>query len=346
MDQDNNNDIYELITAYLGDELNEKGINRINEWRRLSSLNEEEFQRIKNIWRLKSLLGSMESFDTKSALERFRSNIRSSNKNIIRIFQRIASILILPLLAYTLFLVQAEYFPTKKSDVVWLHFQSIPGAITNLKLPDGTNVTLNMGSSIDYPSSFNEDTREVKLTGEAFFDVSHNEDCPFLVNTGEMNVKVLGTKFNVSNYEESESLEVVLESGKVGLYKGECNNKTNLKLLNAGERAVYNKNQKTIAIDRVNVKNYICWKEGILVFNDSPMQEVVNKLNRWFNVNIYFDDDRLNEYYFTATFVDENLDQILELLKLSTPIDFDMSPRVRLSNKQYKKQRIKIINKK
>ncbi|MCY1722637.1 DUF4974 domain-containing protein [Prolixibacteraceae bacterium Z1-6] len=348
MKQNRENNIQELFAGYFRNELSAEDKDKVNRWRQLSAENEVEFMRIKKVWDLTGILNQMEDFNVSNALHKFRKNIKSTPNSSWVNLQKIAAILIVPILIYTGFISYSHFLRTynNQAQVVWQEFRAIPGSLSNITLPDSSTVCLNMGSTIKFPSTFNTDTRDVFLVGEAYFNVTQDKDHPFLVKTGKVNIEVLGTKFNVSNYEDSNEFEVVLESGKVGLFSGSYKNKKDLGKLLPGERVVYQKSNNSLMVDKVNVDDFTCWKDGILVFKDTPMKETVNKLSRWFNTKIELEDPELEDYFFTATFIEENLMQVLELLKHSTPIDYKIEQHREFKNGSYTKEIIKVYKKK
>lgn len=211
-------------------------------------------------------------------------------------------------------------------------------------LPDSSHVWLNSGSVFKYPVSFAKDKRQVELTGEAFFDVAKDELHPFLVKAGKMNVEVKGTRFNVINYPDESLTELILESGSVRLFSGNYEDNKTITNIKPGELAIYDTVKNKLSVSKVDVRKYTAWKEGMLIFRDDHMEEVVRKLNRWFNVEIILQSPELKEYVYTATYRDETLPQILELLKISAPLKYSITERERLNDNSYSKRKI-VINK-
>lgn len=162
------------------------------------------------------------------------------------------------------------------------------GKKMELLLADGTKVWVNAGSRFAFPSKFSQKTREVHLEGEAYFEVAKNEAQPFFVKTGDVNVKVLGTHFNISAYKEDKNIETVLLEGSImmtnpkmfGLGKNEL-------LLKPNQKACYNKEEKTVNVNNeTNAETYIAWTEGWLEFSRESLNSVFVKLERYYNVDI------------------------------------------------------------
>ena len=193
------------------------------------------------------------------------------------------------------------------------------GQTSKLILQDGTEVWLNSGSSLTYPSQFKK-KRKVFLEGEAFFRIAKNKKLPFLVNTKNLQIKVLGTSFNVSAYEEDQSNSLTLVEGKVEL------NKPNGKFLteiSPGEMAIIE--DRAIRIKEVETSYYSSWIDGKLFFSDVPLVEIAKKLERSYNVKIQFENEKLKGIRFTGTFLKyKPVEQILQAIKIIVPIDYEV----------------------
>jgi ferric-dicitrate binding protein FerR (iron transport regulator) len=186
----------------------------------------------------------------------------------------------------------------------------------------------------------------VKLTGEAFFDVEKDPSHPFIVNAGKLNIEVKGTRFNVCNYIDEPNSEITLESGSVRLFSGNYKDTKTMAFIKPGERAILDNSQNKLSVSVVDVEKHTAWKEGLLIFRDDKMDEVVKKLNRKFNVDIILLDPELKEYIYTATFEDESLAQILGLLKISAPVNYVAYKPHQLADNSFSKQKIVITKRK
>ena len=158
------------------------------------------------------------------------------------------------------------------------------GKQTSIHLPDGTKVYINAGSKISFPSVFSGAKREVFLVGEAYFEVVKNRAKPFIVHTADMNVTVTGTKFNVSAYAEDSFTETVLVSGAVNVSKQALLSKK-IEIM-PGECARYSKETSNIATEKVNTSFYTSWKNGYIICENDPLQDVVKKIERFYNKKI------------------------------------------------------------
>lgn len=183
-----------------------------------------------------------------------------------------------------------------------------------LELSDGTLVHLNSGSSLKYPVTFiTGKSRKVFLDGEAFFDVSKDKSHPFVVNADNLNIRVLGTHFNVSNYGEDDLTEVVLVEGSVGLYNTNENFDTNKStLLKPGYKGSFNKKDDHISTTPVITDSYTSWMQGGLTFRNMSFKNISKKLERHYNVTIKTQNEKLNNEIFNASFKNnESIEKVL-----------------------------------
>ncbi len=195
-----------------------------------------------------------------------------------------------------------------------------------LMLPDGSTVTLNHFSSLKYPRRFSGEIRSIELEGEGFFEVERDPDRPFVINTRDVDIKVLGTSFNVNAYSENAAVEVIVKTGEVAVTKhGEIPETI---ILKPGNKGVYKKTEETLEITQKIDKNYLAWKTKSFVFEDQTLLDVSEQLSKVYQAEIIIDSDSLKDARITTTFNDQSLDAILNVL--SATLDLD----VRKSNGQ------------
>jgi transmembrane sensor len=250
-------------------------------------------------------------------------------------FQRVAAILIFPLL---LSFLAYFYFQSKESasNVSYAEIQCPLGVRTKFQLPDGSIGYLNSGSRLKYPVQFIGE-RKVDLIGEAFFDVVHNKEIPFHVNTRNLDIKVLGTTFNVIANEDEKTEEIVLQTGEVDV---SSKSGKQLAILAPNEQLTLNTEKQTFVKKVVEASQYSTWKDGKLVFRNENMQQVARRLSRWYNAEVVVDDPLLDDYTFHATFIDEPLDEVLKLLSITTPISYKEEKRATDTQGVYQKRKI------
>ena len=273
-----------------------------------------------------------------------------SRSRQLQIFSRVsnwltkaAAILLIPVLSFLIYTLSDNSIKSAKySDMVVDSLEVIApqGSRTVAQLSDGTEVHLNFGSKIKYPRTFNGNTRDVSLSGEGFFNVAHDPEHPFIVKIKRVNIRALGTKFNVLSYPENDDVATTLVEGKVVLEKFTEKGETKtIGTLVPGQHVEYDINSGKISSTRGNIEKYIAWKDGLLIFDNSRIDEVAERLERMFNVEIETNDD-IKDYTYTVKFVDESLAQILDLLTKATPVDYVIFPRKKLSDGTYSKQKI------
>jgi ferric-dicitrate binding protein FerR (iron transport regulator) len=190
------------------------------------------------------------------------------------------------------------------------------GQQSTLMLPDGTQVWLNAASTLSFPKSFKgKPTREVELKGEAFFEVVKNKQQPFIVHTGTISVRVLGTRFNVKSYGEDELIETTLVEGKVEVNNAQWSGAQPATVtLLPNQKAVFSKKTAAITTTEVEPALYTAWKEGKLIFKNTPVSEVLQTINRKFDVNIQPANKQLNRCTVTADFTNQSLTKALEVM--------------------------------
>ncbi|HEX4851601.1 MAG TPA: FecR family protein [Puia sp.] len=216
------------------------------------------------------------------------------------------------------------------------------GSKTNLVLPDGTHVWLNAGSRITYDKNYGNNLREVVLSGEAFFDVVKNAEKPFIIHTGKIDIKVLGTEFNVKSYPGEKTIETSLIRGSIEVtFKDRPSEKVILKpneklvVVNEDVPALMPKKQVTrhvndpiVAISHLNfVKSdtvETAWMQNKLIFQDKSFLELADEMQRWYGINIHFDNSQVDTLHFTGIFKNETIQQALEALQLTSKFNFSV----------------------
>jgi len=259
-------------------------------------------------------------------------------KRIVKFYMKAAAILIIPLLVAGSLIYYKTFskFLSAADKEVTSSIYAPMGSRVSFNLPDGTTGMLNSGSRLDYSTPFTSD-RKVKLEGEAWFDVSHDEKHPFEITAGSSVVKVLGTSFNISAYPAENYIEVVLNSGKV---EYQSNFSKEIVTLMPSERLICHEGitGKTV----VDPGKYNAWTDGKLVFRGDPMAEVARRIERWYNVKIRIADKELEKYSFRATFQDDKLEDVLRFLAMTSPIRYRIFPRKLMPDDTYSKEEVVI----
>lgn len=201
------------------------------------------------------------------------------------------------------------------------------GNVQKILLPDGTKVWLNAGSTLEYPEPFL--ARNVQLTGEGFFEVIRNEALPFTVKTKDLQVRVLGTSFNVKQYQqEAAAVEVSSGSVRVSLEKDSLEST----VLSPAEGVVLDTAHHKLIKSSLDLNRLAAWREGKLIFEDQPLQEIIPTLERWYQVQIVLSDESIGDRRFSGTFQQERLQNILQIMHHAICIDFEIDqPHVTLT---------------
>ena len=292
--------------------------------------------------------------DVERALTRTKKRIKFRKKGRIIGLRSIAAVLLISLAVSAITTIGFHdsihsYLSDYSEDsVVYQEVNTISQTRTKLTLADGTKVWLNAGSSLKFPVSFkNSSNRKIELEGEGYFEVYHNESKPFIVSTQKMDFRVLGTSFNINSYSDADQVQAILVEGSLQLEQNYNSKIRVLGKLKPNEKITLNKiNNKLYKANLKNIGKYISWKDGKHEFFNDPITRVVDKLGRWFNADIEIVDPEIQKYRYTATFTDESLEQVLELISMSSPIDYKLITQKKGKNNTYTKRKVKLYLKK
>ena len=218
---------------------------------------------------------------------------------------------------------------TSKEEITYNTLTVPYGKRFDLLLSDGTQVTLNSGTSLKYPVQFlKTKNRQVFLDGEAFFSVAKDTENPFIVNTHELNVRVLGTKFNLSSYPEDQFVNTTLLEGSVAVYnKQDTFDSSNASLLEPGFKAEWNKYNRQIVVEEADIAMHTDWLNGKIILRHVPFKNIVKKLERHYNVDIVNNNPELDEEIFTASFDVESIDQVFKTFNLTYEMKYNINDR-------------------
>jgi len=336
--------IHLLMTGYLSGNLSESEQLELKNHLELNHIDRKIFEDYFLLWKESGLKADARPIDIESDLKKTKIRLFPRRSNIFNILQRVAAVFILAGVfsaAYIHYNTSVPMSVISEQPLMMQEVSAIFGTRSKFELPDGTTVYLNSGSKLIFPTRFNDNTRKVELVGEAFFDVTPNPAKPFIVKTSEINVKVLGTAFNLQAYPESKEISTTLVHGKVILETESAGNSKQIAELKPSDHAVFNAKDKAINISaEEDLDKFIGWKDGKLVFFDDPIENVSDKLGNWYNVTVKIQNAELKKYRFTATFTDEPIEQVLDLLSKSSPIRYRIKQAARLSDNSYSKREI------
>ncbi|MDD2381304.1 MAG: FecR family protein [Mariniphaga sp.] len=317
----------------------------VNNWLEEDKSHSIIFSEIEHVYSLTSSVPRFFYPDEEKAWEEIKRQLNKKDKSnkFCSKWAKVAAIFLLAFVSGGI----GHYFLSQNSEPIepplQVEYVAPLGSRSFLKMPDGSKIWLNAGTTIIYQTTFGSFNRDVKLTGEAFFEIAKNQAIPFVVQTSEINITALGTQFNVKAYADEKTIETTLIKGSVKLES------TKFKLaeeviLTGTEKAVYTKQSKEI--DRIwnnkTVKEHetakptpelkiitsiepdpiISWKDERWIINNEKLVSLSKKLERRYAVNIIFDNELLKEYSFGGTLEDETLEQVLDAICSSSPIKY------------------------
>ena len=261
-----------------------------------------------------------ERLDVGDALQNVNEQIRPysrTSSDAWKWFQRIAAVLLLPLIGICAFLIVGG-----GHSVQMVEMKTQPGMVASVVLPDSSVVTLNSNSSIKYPSDFRGDVRQVELNGEAYFDVTKDKTKKFIVRTpSSTKIIVYGTEFNVEAYGNETVERATLQSGKIGfVYKS--NGRERQCMMSPDERITYDVATGNIQLEKIPVEVETSWKDGMLVFKNTPLDQILRRVGRYYNVKFIINDKSLANLKFTGTFKHQSLNNVLKGFNISSNIEF------------------------
>ena len=227
-------------------------------------------------------ISEIEDVDSRSAYLKVQNRIKKEGRYMLFVssISRIAAVLFIPLLIASGVLLYRQMNLKEDQQFAMQEITSPTGIRSQIVLPDGSNVWLNAESTIKFKVPFDQKIRDVSLSGEAFFDVQKNPNVPFVVSSGGVNVKVLGTRFNYRAFDGENNIEIVLAEGKVSLNTDD-EKSTNEVIMKPGDRAVFDKTSNLTRVTNEKVEKYIAWHDGKLVFDETLMPEVAIQIGRW-----------------------------------------------------------------
>ena len=277
----------------------------------LSNLTDEE------LWVSSAVADDMQQYDVDQAFERFRkrTGLDQAGKQSYKWYRTwsvaAVAIVLLGLITVTAYWQGSRQIQSNFSDIV---VEAPLGSKTKLTLPDGSTVWLNAGSKMVYSQGFGVSDRKLAFQGEGYFEVEKNDEMPFLVQTHDVNVTVVGTKFNFRNYPEDEEAVVELLEGKVALenqLKEEA-----VRYLSPNEKMVLHKATGEMDITSAKVKEATLWTENILLFDEDLLPDIVRKLERSYHVRIEIENEDLKQTRFYGQFnqLEQNIYDVLDML--------------------------------
>lgn len=291
----------------------------------LSNLTDEE------LWVSSAVADDTQQYDVDQAFERFRkrTGLDQSGRQSYKWYRTwsvaAVAIVLLGLITVTAYWQGSRQIQSNFSDIV---VEAPLGSKTKLTLPDGSTVWLNAGSKMVYSQGFGVSDRRLAFQGEGYFEVEKNDEMPFLVQTHDVNITVVGTKFNFRNYPEDEEAVVELLEGKVALenqLKEEA-----VRYLSPNEKMVLHKATGEMDITSVKVKEATLWTENILLFDEDLLPDIVRKLERSYHVQIEIENEDLKQARFYGQFnqLEQNIYEVLDMLVETGRLEYQEKDKV------------------
>lgn len=319
--EENKQHIEELIARYLADEANHNEKQQLEKWKAENSDNYMLFRDYKRLWTQSAHLKNTLRFDIDAEWDILSSKIDFSKIPSLQIkrklwtpFRIAAAFVVLAVASLAAYYLLDNSISEQKTK-----FANVEKGPKEVLLSDGSKITLNKNSILEYPDIFDDDIRAVNLHGEAFMEIQKNPNKPFVVESDDLRIQVLGTSFYI-NSEDDNNLTVIVKEGQVALYHK--NDEKNKKLVGPNEKARYDKKAGSIEVSEIEDENYLSWKTKKMVFNDHKLKKVIKTINNAYNCEIIIENPNSEDCRFTTSFDNTPLEAVLNLLKSN--FDFEI----------------------
>ncbi len=297
-----------LINKYLNEEANATEVEQLEAWVLASPENRAQFQELQQAWKLAGIADNPLGLDANQEWEKL-NQLLPTHPKVVKLKPRRNPWLRLASIAAAVMIIGLVGFWFFQNTTANNHQYAATDAIENRSLPDGSQISLNQFASLSYQEKANR--RQVKLEGDAFFDVQRDTKRPFIIETDAVDVEVLGTSFYVDARATANETQVVVASGKVAVRAADQE-----VILTKGEIAIYDKIQRSL-LKKTNEDPYsLTWQQDSLVFNRASLEQVVLALNRKFHSQIKLQTPVLANCPFTGKFIDPSLEEILKVLEV------------------------------
>ena len=319
----------DILLKYLSGRLDVHETEKVSRWIDASDENQARFRELKQAWEQQDLSGQgFSSDEIERSWQKVRSETVAKTEDpsgdvspggriiMFSLLQKVAAVLLVGLvIGYAV----NTYFNSLEKPA---HLVQTTGTgKREVLLADGTRVWLNKSSSLGYDDDFNTVERVVHLQGEAYFEVTKDPSRPFVIHSGDMAVKVLGTSFNVDSRTNDDKQLVTVTSGKVAVY--DQNDSLNRVDLVRGEVAEFGRTTRKIIKTENRNLNFLAWKTGKLVFDNSSLQSTLFTLEDHFNTRFVIPEDITDDYRFNASFDNQPLEEILMVMEVSLGLEFE-----------------------
>ncbi len=315
------------IINYLCGRWDECDSNLLNAWLEESCENRHLFGQLVHLWAADQIIRHEKNFDQNKAWTRLEAGldrktpVRSRFNRFGQVF-RYAAILILAVLAGGIgYHLLQRYTGNIVSSDSLSEYSTPYGSKTSLRLPDGSLVRLNAGTTLKYNQEFGIRNRKINLSGEAYFEVAKNKKLPFIVEAKEVSVMALGTEFNVKAYAEEKVIETILVEGSVKI-QNKMKEKNKDFLLHPGQKAMLYTDRPEFFVSPVADNSDVSWTTDVWIIRNTKLNALATLLKRRYDVNFKFEDERIKDYEFGGTIKDETIEQVLTAITYSAPVNY------------------------
>lgn len=310
----------ELLPRFCDGQTTEEESRRVERWIESDASHLKMLEHIHALQLAADTLLARRHTDTEKALKKVKREINRKRISWWEWTRRVAVVLSIPLMI-GFFLLYSEVRQQAGMMARMMEVKTSPGMTASVVLPDSTVVYLNSETSLRYPQHFTGEKREVELSGEAFFDVSKDSKRRFIVSMPHRSrIEVHGTSFNVEAYAEERRISTTLVEGSVDFCFAGAGGGEQKVALTPRHKLVYDSANGKTSLQATTCETETAWKEGKLIFKNTPLEEVLRMLGKRYNVEFIVKDLRMDDYAFTGTFTNQHLERILEYFKLSSRI--------------------------
>lgn len=354
-----NNEINDIISRVLSGNATSEEIQKLLHWFNESEENPKEFAKYEMLWNAMEIIGRKHEFNSERAFQKFTGGIEgTAAKKSISLFSRISRIAAMVVFASGLAFLAGYHLKPGKNETTTCKIVTPKGSKAYIELADGSKVWLNAESKLTYPESFSENTRDVYLEGEGYFEVAKNKEKPFIVHTSKVNIRAIGTAFNVKSYSSEDIIQTTLVEGSVAIEKqGKAKHGNSIIqgpviYLKPNQQATFYKTTSVIDVssktsivktevkpvitnaevlvkqdsllldEKVNTDLFTSWKENKLVFDNEPFESLSIKLERQFNMKCKFMDEEIKSFRFTGKFNEISVEQLFAALQFASPFHY------------------------
>ena len=308
----------DLITKKLSEEISPEEDRKLQQWMEMSQENQQVFDSYQATWDEMDRVKGKTSRELDQEWQRLENAIdldddTATQRSLFGMIMRVAAgVLVFAMAAFSI------YYLLGEQEDIQLTTQA---DIQQAELSEGSQVTINSNSTLTYPKKFVGNKREVELSGEAYFEVAEDPERPFIIHAGAIQVEVLGTSFNVKAYEHLNEIEVTVSSGKVAVYRSDKPGER--VVLVKGQMAHFYKEEAKIEKKLNENINFASWKTKQIIFEDTPMPDVIRIINEIYKSDLRLLGDELNSCPVSTTFEDQSLESILKVLESTLNLTID-----------------------